>query len=193
MVLNAGLSLECPSLKLGLCQAGEHCYMRRLEKLRPNLQTQHIRQETAYLEYTAEKFVEQLFEYTARSRTKIFSEFRYGESGDFVNQTQLDWFADVSCGLREHGIIVYDYTARTDFNLTALVSNSQVNLSNDRYDSALYQAQGANRFKAVKVYSGNANVICPCPALKKQGVTRQCSHCNYCKVQSGLIEEILRK
>ena len=100
MVLNAGLSLDCPSLKLGMCQAGNSCYMRRLEKLRPNLQGKHTRQGETHTIWTPENFVEQLFEYVGRTRTKAFSEFRYGESGDFYTEGQVQWFAAVSAILR---------------------------------------------------------------------------------------------
>ena len=163
------------------------------KRQRPNLQGKHTRQGETHTIWTPENFVEQLFEYVNRSRTKTFSEFRYGESGDFYTEGQVQWFADVSAILRTKNIVTYGYTARTDFDLTALVASSQVNLSNDKHHSALYQSLGANRFKAVHNYTGKADAICQCPALKKLGIKRQCENCNYCKVETGLIEEILRK
>lgn len=193
IISNAGESLDCPSFNLGLCQAGEACYMRKIEKLRPNNRIKHARQSETYKVFTPNAFVDSIMAMVERSRVKTFNEFRYGESGDFYNQAQVDWYATVSAILRDSGIVVYGYTARTDLNLTQLVLNSQVNLSNDRYGASLYRELGANRFKAVLKYSGNADAICPCPALKKQGIKRQCAHCNLCKTQSGLIEEKLRK
>ena len=203
MVFNAGDSIHCVSQALGLCQIGTGgCFMQKCEKRYPALAPYHSRQGTLWSKYNAEKFAYTLLNIANDARTKEFTEFRYGESGDFKNQKQLDWFDNVCAILTLAGVVCYGYTARTDLNLYGLIKSSQVNLSNDDYNSIAFQNAGANRFKAVLEYSGD-NPICPCPAIeamnkvnrKKIGKSYKkihpCGTCNLCKTHTGIIEEII--
>jgi len=191
MIFNASDSKNCPSYHAGLCQVGNACFMQKCESRYPALQPYHMRQGVLWQKYNPVEFGLTMLEIASDARTKKFTEFRFGESGDFKNPVQLQWFATLCQVLRGDGITTYGYTARTDLDLTALIANSQLNLSNDDYGSAQFQAMGANRFKAVLTYTGNADAICPCETLKEKEIAHPCGSCNFCKVHTGLIEERL--
>ena len=142
-IFNPGSATNCPSKALGLCQAGDDCYALKAEIQYPQVLPYRERQFKITQEVSAYDFAMALIEMYNKSRNKDIT-FRFNESGDFLNQKQLDWFTSVCFYLRVTGIKCYGYTARTDLNLNKLLVNASVMVSNDKGE---WVSKGANRFK----------------------------------------------
>jgi len=151
-IFNAGSAKNCPSRRLGLCQCPTKCCARKAEKAYPPVLPYRVRQEKLWTECTPAQFANALLE-TSRIATKVkLKTFRYNESGDFENQSQVAWFAKVCQILTSHGITCYGHTARTDLDLTLLNGTSCMQVSNNSY-AEIWRLRGANVFKTVKEYS----------------------------------------
>jgi hypothetical protein len=177
-ILNSGSATDCPSLKLGLCQAGKHCYAMKAEKLYPQTLPYRRRQAELYKTVDPMDFALELIEASNKCRAQKMKCFRFNEAGDFANQEQLDWFAELCFHLNDADVKCYGYTARTDLNLSALLTVAQVNVSNDGHE---WTSKGANRFKMVSELSGD-NFACP----------GSCKACSLCLVKRGKTIEILK-
>ena len=143
-IFNSGSATNCPSLKLGLCQAGKECYSLKAERQYPQVLPYRERQNKITQTLSAERFA-MAFK-VLRDNSKKWNDviLRFNEAGDFLNQEQLDWFTRVCELLNQVGIKCYGYTARTDLNLSNLLKVASVMVSNDKGD---WLSKGANRFK----------------------------------------------
>jgi hypothetical protein len=174
-VLNSGSATECPSMKLGLCQVGSKCYALKPEIQYPAALPYRKAQRRMIKTTSADEFAYGLLAHNERCRNKMDS-FRYNEAGDFEDQSMVNWFVDTSKIFDNESIVSYGYTARTDLDLTELIATTGVNVSND---SGGWQDRGANRFKTVKRFSGEADVECG----------MDCKVCSACSYSRGLLIE----
>lgn len=143
-IFNAGSATNCPSRKLGLCQAGDDCYALKAERQYPNVLPYRERQFNITQTMSPETFATAIKVLRDSSRKFKDITFRFNEAGDFINQEQVDWFTRVCGYLKGFGIVCYGYTARTDLNLSKLLKVSSVMVSNDKGE---WLSKGANRFK----------------------------------------------
>jgi len=121
-IFNMGPAHGCPALKKGLCQAfvGRKlvCYARKAENdMRKFVLPFRKRQEAYWKGVTAEQFVLAFLTYNA-IRVKPFDAIRLNESGDFWGQECVDKAEQIARYLREYGIRVYCYTARSDLDFS---------------------------------------------------------------------------
>jgi hypothetical protein len=174
-IMNSGTATDCPSKALGLCQAGDLCYALKAERMYPQVLPYRNRQYEITQTVTPESFVNQLLIDSKNARTHKLKAFRFNESGDFHNQNQLNWFADVCRLLKANKVKCYGYTARTDLDLTGLLEHASVNVSNDNNGWIEY---GCNRFKMVQYPS--ARLVC----------AGDCRKCNLCLTQRGKTIEV---
>ena len=120
-IFNMGSAHDCPSLKLGLCQAytvkGKHCcYAKKAEtSMRPQVEPFRNRQKKFWLSVTAEEFVSQFLIINAL-KEKPFEALRINESGDFWSQKCVDKIEKIATILKPYGVKVYGYTSRSDLD-----------------------------------------------------------------------------
>ena len=175
-IFNAGTATDCPSKALGLCQAGKLCYAMKAELQYPAVKPFRNRQFKLTQTVSPNDFANQLLAESKRARTRKMKSFRFNESGDFLDQTQLDWFTSVCTVLKANKIKCYGYTARTDLNLNNLMTVATVNVSNDKNG---WIEKGANRFKMVQSHS-LMNLIC----------AGDCRICKLCQTKKGKIIQV---
>ena len=102
--------------------------------------------------------------------------FRFSEAGDFEDQADVDKMAMICQILSANGVKCYGYTARSDLDLRGLLVEARVAVSNDHNAWIL---KGANRFKAVKKFTGK-NMRC----------VADCNICTLCSRLSGKTIEV---
>ena len=177
-IFNSCSATDCPSKALGLCQCPEKCYALKAEKQYPNVKPYRDRQLEITKTVSPTDFANDLIASSKRARNpeKKMKAFRFNESGDFADQTQLDWFTSVCKILKAKGIKCYGYTARTDLDLRGLVGVAGVNVSNDGGD---WINKGCNRFKAVDCATGDHRVC-----------VGDCRLCSLCVNPIGEIVEV---
>lgn len=176
-IFNMGTATDCPSAKLGLCQAGKHCYALKAEKLYPPCKPYRDRQAKYWDSVSAAEFASDLIaiQKGARKMPKIL---RVSEAGDFRSQADVDKLTEICIYLTQNGWQVYLYTARTDLDIGDLLVFAQVNVSNDHGD---WQSLGANRFRMVNKASGDYFVC-----------KGSCRDCNVCLAVKGKTIEVVK-
>lgn len=178
-ILNMGSATDCPSLKLGLCQAGKACYAMKAEKQYPACLPARRNDEKAWNALPANEIALQLCKASQRANDAgKMEQFRFSESGDFRTQKDVDKMASLCALLSDYGVDCYGYTARTDLNLSGLLKVASVNISNDKSN---WQKHGGNRFKMVNEATGN-NFVC----------SGDCRGCNLCIVKRGKTIEVIK-
>jgi len=121
-IFNMTSAKNCPSLKLGLCQAycnGKHiCYAKKAEReYRKNVLPYRMRQEEYWKNVTPNEFVVD-FVLLNSLKVKPFSAIRLNEAGDFVSQKCVDKAEKIASMLHRFGIRCYCYTSRSDLNFS---------------------------------------------------------------------------
>jgi hypothetical protein len=121
-IFNMGSATDCPSYKLGLCQAivnGKRvCYAIKPEKsYRPGVLPFRRRQEKYWKETSAEKFAT---DFIALNLFKPvpFNALRLNESGDFWSQECVNKAETIARILRRYGVRTYCYSSRRDLNFS---------------------------------------------------------------------------
>ena len=122
-IFSMGSSSNCPSRKLGFCQAyvkGKSCcYADKAERLYPNVKPYRIRQEKFWKKVTANEFITQFL--IINSYKPIpYKALRLNEASDFHSQECVDKAEAIARGLKKFGIRVYGYTARRDLSFKNL-------------------------------------------------------------------------
>jgi hypothetical protein len=183
LVFNTGSATNCPSIKLGKCQAGNACYALKNEKFRKHSLAYRERQRHLWTLITPNEFAGAILSKKYQHKP---THFRYSESGDVVSQAQTEWLSEVCRLLREGGYVTFGYTARTDMKLDNLASNSIINASNtlDNYNEKIM-----NRFKLYMSLSDiPSNIpVCNC-SLDSEA---SCANCNLCKKLTGTIGVVI--
>ena len=120
-IFNLGSATNCPSLKLGFCQAwsskGTHvCYAKKAEyEYRPTVLPFRRRQEKYWKSTTAEQFIIDFLILNAL-KVRPFTALRFNEAGDFWSQACVDKAEHIARILKKYGIRVYGYTSRQDLD-----------------------------------------------------------------------------
>lgn len=173
-ILNMGPANDCPSLKLGLCQAGKNCYARRSEYLYKRVLPARLYEQKVWQALSAMEIASQLLLASKQSRKYPMKGFRFSEAGDFYSQSDVEKMAELCSILKKQGVKCYGYTARTDLDLTSLIKVAKVNVSNDLNN---WNTKGANRFLMVRELS------------KGLACKSDCSICSLCfKVTNKTIQ-----
>ena len=122
-IFNMGSALECPSRKLGFCQAiskkGKNCcYARKAEySFHPACLPFRRRQGKFWQKVSAKDFATQ-FLITNNFRLKKFKAIRLNEASDFHSQECVDKAETIAKYLARFKIKVYGYTARQDLDFS---------------------------------------------------------------------------
>ena len=121
-IFNMGTARECPSKKLGFCQAigkdGKHCcYALKAEIQYPAVLPYRKKQENFWKRISAEKFVMDFLLINAM-KVKPFTALRVNESGDFWSQGCVDKLDKIAGMLGKFGVTVYCYTSRQDLDFS---------------------------------------------------------------------------
>ena len=123
-IFNMSSATDCPSLKLGLCQAvkdGKNvCYAMKAERsYRPNVLPYRRRQALYWKNISAKDFASQFLLINAiKLPSKRFTALRFNEAGDFQTQSQLEKAEQIARYLKKHNVTVYCYTARRDLDFS---------------------------------------------------------------------------
>ena len=117
-IYNMTTALDCPSDKLGLCNAcradKNYCYARKTERLfKKTCYAYRTRQAEYWANCTAEEFVSDLLKAVGKRPIKLL---RFNESGDFRSYNDVLKAEKIAELLSEHGIKVYCYTSRRDLD-----------------------------------------------------------------------------
>lgn len=117
-IFNLTSAHDCPSLRLGLCQAvvnGKNCcYAKRAEfSYRPHVLPFRRRQASFWKTVTAEQFASQFMTINAL-KDSPFNALRFSEAGDFNNQKDVEKMEKIARYLKKDGVRTYCYTARKD-------------------------------------------------------------------------------
>lgn len=122
-IFNMGSATNCPSKKLGFCQAyrddGRHCcYAMKAETpMYPYVLPYRNAQEKYWKQVTAEKFVTEFLLINAL-KALPYTSIRFNESGDFWSQKCVNKIEEIAKKLSMFGIKVYCYTARKDLDFS---------------------------------------------------------------------------
>lgn len=126
-IFNMSSAHDCPSFKLGFCQAilkrgkkaGKHvCYAKHSEtSMRPFVQPYREAQGKYWMELTAEDFVWQFLLLNSIKEVP-YTALRFNEAGDFHGQACLDKAEKIARMLDRFGVKTYCYTARRDLDFS---------------------------------------------------------------------------
>jgi hypothetical protein len=176
LIFNMGTALDCPSIKLGLCNITNNntakCYARKAEILYGQKIIDYRNNQAIYWQSHS---ADEIFQYFAgpiasrKARGKETNYFRYNESGDFHNQSDIEKLSIIGDRLKENfNITTYGYTARSDLvfaNKGFLVKGSGWN--SEEIDGTCIVID-----KDDSVPEG----FIECPGKKQS-----CANCNLCK------------
>lgn len=168
-IFNMGTAMDCPSKQLGLCDVvnkGIRCYAEKAELQYPNtVPAYRTAQQTYWRNNTAETILSDIIR-KVQSRRKTTEYFRFNESGDFYDQSDVDKLSLVAAGLEELGIITYGYTARSDldFTNTKFLVKGSGNLAGNNGNCTVIDSDGA---------VPDGYLVCPA----------SCKRCNLCKIK----------
>jgi hypothetical protein len=119
-IFNFTPAKSCPSMRKGLCSAckqNANCYARKAEYLYPDVLPYREKQAEFWQHISAEDFVTQFVVYNA-TRIKKFTLLRFSESGDFIDQKNVEKAEKIATLLRLYGIKTYTYTSRSDLDFS---------------------------------------------------------------------------
>ena len=122
-IFNMGTATECPSKKLGFCQAyaqnGTHvCYSKKFENgYRPTVFPFRKKQERYWKRTSAEQFI---IDFLILNALKVspFTALRLNEAGDFWSQECVDKAEHIARVLKKYKIRTYCYTSRQDLDFS---------------------------------------------------------------------------
>ena len=180
-VFNMSTAKECPSKKLGLCPLyngttkikykngnGLMCYAEKAEQLYPTHVPAYRRAQQAYWQDTPAERILQDIAKRVESRWKPTRYFRYNESGDFHDQSDIGKLSYIAEGLGTLNITTYGYSARSDLdfsNAKFLVKGSGNTKGNN----------GACTVVETNERPPEGYLVCP----------GDCRKCNLCKIDRG--------
>lgn len=171
-IFNMGTAKECPSKKLGLCDAinnGVKCYAEKAEDQYPHsVPAARKRQEIFWKKASALEIIEYLNKKIVNRRKKT-NYIRFNESGDFWSQEDIEKLSIVADFFAVKGITTYGYSARSDLDFT----NAKFLVKGSNHDKG-------NNGKTI-IIGKKDNVpkgFIECPA--------DCRKCNLCKIQTQL-------
>lgn len=117
-IFNLCAASNCPSEKLGLCQlpnAGK-CYAKKAERIYKAVLPYRKRQEIFWQTCSVQDFMKAFSQAVGKKKVK---HLRFGESGDFRTQADVDKAQEIAELLWEHKKVrVYCFTARSDLDFS---------------------------------------------------------------------------
>lgn len=171
LIFNMSSAKDCPSKKLGLCTVvnkGVRCYADKAEvtykATRP-----YRRDQAAYWRSKSAAEIAGDIVKRITNRRKETRYFRYNESGDFQDQSDIEKLSEVAARLKTIGVTTYGYTARSDLNyqgINFLIKGSGFNGC----------PQGTTTVVGKKEPIPEGFIECP-------GGKQSCAKCNLCKVE----------
>ena len=171
-IFNMGTAGDCPSEKLGLCQAIMNgkvvCYALKAERLYPGVEPYRKRQEKLWKSLSAMEFAIQFLAMNALRKNPL-TVLRMNESGDFWSQECVDKAEKVADILGQFGIPVYVYTVRKDLDYSQ-VKHLVIN------GSGFTKLGVTNEFKFVETEADTPKGYVVCPG--------DCRYCNRCQKQN---------
>ena len=171
-IFNIGPAKTCAADRLGLCKVSAICYAKKAEKMYSQVLPYRLRQAKIWDRYTFKQIAQAIGEIRKPGEIKYF---RFNESGDFRNQSDVLKMQGIASYLYEHhNIITYGYTARLDLDLPSGLDYFVLTLSGEYY-------QGFNSFITVDKFTG-VNLEC----------NANCRTCNLCKVNNNNVIEVLK-
>jgi len=173
-IWNCGAAHDCPSRPLGLCQAGKRCYALNTERYCMNALPYRRRQQQIMRTVPAHRIAEGILR-RCKGRKRTVKLFRFGQSGDFFDQQDVETLVVICRHLSENGIGCYGFTARTDLDLSPLLNVSNIGVSNSKGG---WLKRGANWFRMVRHSSGK-NWVC----------AEDCTICDTCSRVRGKVIE----
>ena len=169
-IFNMGSAKDCPSLKLGLCQAFSGgklvCYAMKAETQYPHVLPYRFRQESFWKGIDAKDFAKQFLLINRLKRNK-FTALRVNEAGDFWSQECVNKADEIAQILEAEGVTMYCYTARQDLDFT-MVQSLIINGSGFKKEGIV------NEFKMVETASDRPEGYGIC-----YGDCRVCHRCLY--------------
>lgn len=169
-IFNITSATDCPAKKLNLCDVvkdGILCYAYKAEKLYKNVMEYRLHQQHYWRSNKPEQIALDIIEKCKRRKKKT-KYFRFNESGDFIDQSDINKMSEVAEILKSKGIVTYGYTARSDLNfsnINFLVKGSGWNGPNGK--TIIIKKQDS----VPKGY-----ILCP----------GSCKKCNLCKINNPL-------
>ena len=170
-IFNMGPAKECPSLKLGLCQAYVNdkcvCYAMKAEiQYYLCVPSYRKRQSKYWREVTADQFVDEFLALNARKR-KPFDVLRINESGDFYSQACVDKACEIAAKLSLMAVKTYVYTARKDLDFTEAMKHSLIICGSGFMKKGVstnfeFLPTGEKVPKGAKVCAGNCRICDMC-------------------------------
>lgn len=130
VIFNLGTAKNCPSKKLGMCNAikcGARCYALKAEIQYPRTVPNYRVHQLEYWDATGDDEILEDISSRIKRRRKPTRYFRFNESGDFRTQQDVNRLSKITEGLKGEGLTVYGYTARRDLdfrNVEFLVKGS---------------------------------------------------------------------
>lgn len=129
-IFNLCSAKDCPSLRLGFCQAFYKgkcvCYALRGELRWTGPLPYRRRQEKLWDSLAAKEFAAQFLSIVERRRIRTKA-LRLNESGDFRSQADVRKASRIAELLAPAGVRVYSYTARRDLDFSKVSDNLVVN------------------------------------------------------------------
>jgi len=171
-IFNIGPAKTCAADRLGLCKVSDICYAKKIENFRPHSLAYKLRQAKIWDQATFKQIAMAI---GTKHRPGTIKYFRFNESGDFRNQSDVAKMRRVAKYLYDnYDIITYGYTARLDLELPSGLDYFVITLSGEYF-------QGFNSFMPVDKFTG-VNLECG----------TNCRVCDYCKVNNSNVIEILK-
>ena len=122
LIINMGTATDCPSAKLGMCNAvkkGAFCYALKAEiQYKTSTTDYRHRQFSYWRNNTATNITNDLIKKISSRNGKSVRYIRFNEAGDFWDQRDIKKLSIIAKKLKNFNIIVYGYTARRDLDFS---------------------------------------------------------------------------
>jgi hypothetical protein len=174
-IFNMGSATDCPSFKLGLCNAvnsGVKCYAKKAEHGQwPRVLPYRRKQANFWKSIKASEFVRQFLDINSHKRIRPFNAIRFNEAGDFWSQKCVQKAEHIARMLADYGIKCYCYTSRKDLDYSK-VKHLIISGSGFRKEGI------ANEFKIVNDVKEKPKGYVVCPM--------SCKSCDRCLGRGNL-------
>ncbi len=169
-IFNITAAKDCPAKQF--CPHVKDCYALKSEIRYPNTLRYH-RKQTEYFDLLSARQLAKSFLLDMRDKKHFVDKFRFSESGDFRNQSDVDKMTEIAKIISDTGRHVYGYSCRPDLNLEELKKVATVNGNH---------FAASNTVRIVSQFSNNGEIQCKA----------NCRLCDACATANGAIIEIIK-
>ena len=166
IIFNMGPALTCPSKDLGMCPVtnkGYKCYARKQEiQYKELIINYRQRQQTFWKNATSNDFLRAIIT-EINKRRKLTRYFRFNESGDFFEQSDIRKLSTIARELKSIGIGTFGFSARSDLDF----SDVEFIIKGSGHDKC---PNGRTEVIGYISELPNGYILCP-------GDCRDCYHC----------------